>query len=72
MVITDFPAEGVLENIQQMVQENAPMSTLPLLCKATVRPHVWGTDPSPLLRAGCPEGVEQEMFDILILAELLW
>lgn len=68
VVVTDYPAAGVLENLRELLADNGVTESL---CE--VRPHVWGEDVSPLLSLLPPTLSGSEgRFDVLLLAELLW
>ena len=75
VVITDYPAERVLENIESLVEYNRitfPVQTSDVgsfECRSFVRPHVWGEDVAPLLTLSL---ADRKKFDVVILAELLW
>ena len=56
--ITDYPAIGVIENIQELIEKNN-------LSNIFVKPHIWGSDVNELL-------LEQSKYDIVLVAECLW
>ena len=56
--ITDYPAEGVIENIQELIEKNN-------ISNIFVRSHIWGADVNELL-------LEQSKYDIVLVAECLW
>ena len=68
VIVTDYPAAGVLENLRELLADNGIPESL---CEA--HPHVWGQDPGPLLSLLPPSAQQGEGgFDVLLLAELLW
>jgi len=60
IVVTDFPEQSVIENIEEVMQMNH-------IKQAIVLPHLWGDSVDDLRK--CVEGA---FFDVLILAEVLW
>lgn len=69
VVVTDYPAAGVVENLRELLADNGIAESL---CEAL--PHVWGQDPGPLLSLLPPSAQHggEGGFDVLLLAELLW
>jgi predicted nicotinamide N-methyase len=67
VVITDYPAEGVIENILNVISANA-------LTNAVAVGHIWGTENVlSLLNLGDISATdEQEGYEVIFLAELLW
>ena len=62
VVVTDFPAPGVLRNIEKMARENR------LSSNCTVLDHIWGDDVHRLVEKIYP----LRAFDVILMAEVLW
>lgn len=60
VVVTDYPEQSVIENIEEVMQMND-------IEQAIVLPHLWGDSVEDLRQ--CVNGA---YFDVLILAEVLW
>lgn len=67
VVITDYPAEGVIENITDAISANS-------LTNAVAVGHIWGTDNLlTLLRLGDISASDNlQGYEVVFLAELLW
>jgi EEF1A N-terminal glycine/lysine methyltransferase len=73
VVMTDFPADGVIENIDSVIRTNG------LQHCAIAMPHIWGRDIgallSPISKVDTTEGAAhggKTKYQLVILAELLW
>ena len=65
-VITDFPADNVIENILAVTEANRVDGAIAI-------GHIWGENTEPLLDLGhINDSGEREGYDIVLLAELLW
>jgi len=60
VVVTDYPEQSVINNIEEVMRMNR-------IEQAVVRPHLWGNSAANL--TAC---VENALFDVLLLAEVLW
>ena len=66
VVISDYPANGVIDNIQGLIAAN-------LLTNAIAIGHVWGIDIEKLLELGKTSTSGEKIgYDVVFLAELLW
>ena len=67
VVITDYPAEGVIENIMNVISANS-------ITNAIAVGHIWGIENvPPILNLGDISATdEREGYDVVFLAELLW
>lgn len=64
LVITDYPTDQVLENIELLFKKNSL-----LLSNLSVSPHIWGQNMELISQVSSkPNG----KFDVIFLAELLW
>ena len=63
VTITDYPDSSLIDNIQKMVINNNVSST------SLVIPHIWGEKIDLLLQESIGEN---NRFDLILLAELLW
>jgi len=66
VTITDYPAPGILENIDYLVN----MNKLAGKCSIGIMPHMFGQNCDDLL--SCIPQETQLGYDVIILAELLW
>lgn len=64
LVVTDFPQEDVLENIQELFQQNRIQNP-----SYQILGHQWGEDVTRLLDT-LPH--KDTLFDLIILSEVLW
>ena len=60
VVVSDYPANQVVETIQQIIDNNQ-------LSQAIAVAHIWGEHVDDLKQLGTPTG-----FDTILLADLLW
>lgn len=60
VVVTDYPEQSVIENIEEVVRINR-------VEQAVVRPHLWGDSVAEL-----SAHMKDSFFDVLLLAEVLW
>ncbi len=60
VVVTDYPEQSVIENIDEVMRMNR-------IEQAIVRPHLWGDSAADL--TAC---IDNALFDVLLLAEVLW
>lgn len=67
VVITDYPAEGVIENIINVISANS-------ITNAIAVGHIWGAENViPILNLGdISTAGEREGYEVVFLAELLW
>lgn len=64
LVITDYPAEGVLENIRILFEKNRLS-----LSNVLIADHIWGQDIESISNLSSKSNGK---FDVIFLAELLW
>lgn len=64
VVLSDYPAQSMLDNLRQNVEQNL---TLEEQQRTNIVGHLWGEDASPLLQAGAGG-----KFDAVFLADCLW
>ena len=71
VTITDFPAYGVLENIEALIDSNNLRSQD---CLISVQAYKWGAPVDTLLTPTFQSGEinEYSLYQVIILAELLW
>ncbi len=62
VVITDYPEETIIQNIEESIEENHLDSSF-----ITVLGYKWGDDVTELLQT-----LSGNLFDIIILSEVLW
>ncbi|KAI9463021.1 hypothetical protein F5148DRAFT_1313640 [Russula earlei] len=71
VVVTDYPDDLILSNLQTNVDRNSSSVTAP--CTVQCRGYEWGKDPSNLLRLLSSRGLQSpsEGFDAVVLSDLL-
>lgn len=66
VVITDYPAKGVIENIEGVIAANS-------ITNAVAIGHIWGIDIEKVLKLGRTSSSGEMLgYDVIFLAELLW
>jgi predicted nicotinamide N-methyase len=65
VVITDYPADGVIENIQHMISSNNLTSSI-------ARGYVWGDDAADIVSLSKTNTDDQGSYDTILLADILW
>ena len=66
VVITDYPANGVVENIEGVIAANS-------INNAVATGHIWGIDIEKVLELGKTSSSGETLgYDVIFLAELLW
>lgn len=66
VLITDFPDDDIISNINDLVKHNSVYG------HCEVCGYIWGDDVKGLLSAGVVSGHGTELYDVIIMAELLW
>ncbi|KAF8321349.1 hypothetical protein DL93DRAFT_2213498 [Clavulina sp. PMI_390] len=68
-VLTDYPDPPLLDNISRNVQSNVPDA---LSDRVSVQGYIWGRDTTPLLEAIQNSGERPQLFDLIILSDLIF